>query len=78
VSHHRLEPSIEFSEDDGKTWTEPVVIVRAAEVWGCYPYVFEADPGEVWITTRQSGLRVRLCERDVADGGSGVRVVRET
>lgn len=62
VSNHRLELSIAFSEDDGKTWTKPVVIARNERGWLAYPYLFEAQPGELWITTMQGGLRVKLQE----------------
>jgi len=64
VSNHRLELSIMFSEDDGKTWTEPVVFARNKKVWLAYPRVFEAAPGQLWITTPQGGLRVKLMEKD--------------
>jgi hypothetical protein len=52
------------SPDDGKTWTDPVVIARNKKGWIAYPYLFEARPGERWITTMQGGLRVRLHEED--------------
>ncbi len=64
VSNHRLELSIMFSEDDGRTWTEPVVIARNKKGWIAYPYLFEARAGELWITTMQGGLRARLWEED--------------
>ena len=64
MSNHRLELSIKFSDDDGKTWTQPVVIARNAQGWLAYPYLFEAQPGELWITTMQGGLRVKLKEQD--------------
>ena len=63
VSNHRLELSIMFSDDDGKTWTDPVVIARNKKGWIAYPYLFEARPGELWITTMQGGLRVRIHEK---------------
>lgn len=67
VSNHRLELSIMFSPDDGKTWTKPVVIARNKRGWIAYPYLFEAHPGELWITTMQGGLRVRLHEKDFVE-----------
>jgi hypothetical protein len=57
-----------FSGDDGKTWSEPVVIARSKKGWIAYPYVFETSPGELWITTMQGGLRVKLNERDFVGG----------
>jgi len=64
VSNHRLELSMKFSDDDGKTWTDPVVIARVAKGWLAYPYLFEVRPGELWITTMQGGLRATLKEKD--------------
>ncbi len=67
VSNHRLELAIMFSGDEGNNWTEPVVIARNRKGRIAYPYVFEARPGEVWLTTMQGGLRVRLHEKDFVD-----------
>jgi hypothetical protein len=64
VSNHREELSIAFSEDDGETWTEPAVVARQAGKWIAYPYVFEVEPGRLWLTTMQGDLRVELREAD--------------
>ncbi|MEX2231793.1 MAG: sialidase family protein, partial [Cyclobacteriaceae bacterium] len=75
VSNHREELSIMFSDDDGKSWTTPVVIARCTEkmkekqlVGGgkdlSYSYVFEAKPGELWITVWRGELRIKLNEKD--------------
>lgn len=66
ASNFRAELSIMFSEDDGKSWTEPVVIARNKNERGraSYPYMFEARPGVLWITTWQGGLRIKLSEDD--------------
>ena len=79
TSNNRQELSIAFSEDDGKTWSEPVVIAKArrqadgsypkefAKREISYPYVFERRPGEIWLTAwRGVGLRIRLWEKDFA------------
>lgn len=63
-SWHREELSIAFSEDEGKSWTPPTVIARKAKTWISYPYVLERHPGEIWITTMQGGLRVKIHEQD--------------
>ncbi len=63
VSWQRLELSLAFSEDDGKTWTQPVVIVRAGSGEVCYPYILEHRPGQLWITTRNRA-NVRLVVRE--------------
>lgn len=71
-SNHREELSVMFSDDDGITWSEPVVIARATEKSKVkrlsYPRVFEARPGEIWVTTTYAGfagyLSVKLLEKD--------------
>lgn len=59
-SNHRKELSIMFSENDGKTWQDPIVIAKATDESKVknisYPRVFEANPGEIWITTTYSGF----------------------
>jgi sialidase-1 len=66
--NHRWEMSIAFSEDDGQSWSKPVVFARARESMRrrdiSYPYLFEPRPGELWITSMRGGLRVRLQEED--------------
>ena len=61
-SWQREELSIAFSEDDGKTWTQPVVIARQKDVWFSYSHVFEREPGLLWIFA--GPLRVSLREAD--------------
>ncbi|MBN2307622.1 MAG: exo-alpha-sialidase [Candidatus Hydrogenedentes bacterium] len=63
--NHREELSVAFSEDDGKTWTTPVVLARQPGAWLSYPYVLEAQPGELWITTMQGDVRVMVRELDL-------------
>lgn len=71
-SNHREELSIAFSEDDGVTWSKPRIIAKSYRVqnedsgktWLSYPYCLEINPGELWITTMQGGLRIRLFEND--------------
>jgi len=68
----REEISIAFSEDEGQTWTEPVVVARNRTPEGgnpvahriSYPSVYEHHPGEIWITTDQGLLRMKLHEED--------------
>lgn len=48
-SWHREELSIAFSEDDGKTWTNPIVLAKQPGGQLSYPYLFERRPGEIWV-----------------------------
>ena len=71
-SNNREELSVMFSDDDGKTWTKPVVIAKVTDKSKiknlAYPRVFEAKPGEIWITTTYAGfageLSIKLHEKD--------------
>jgi hypothetical protein len=68
----REQLSMAFSDDDGATWSEPVVIGydpmkpgdRESDHRLSYPYVYERAPGLLWVTTMQGKLRVRLRESD--------------
>ena len=72
ISWHREELSLAFSEDDGKTWTKPIVIAREKGGQLAYPYIFERRAGELWLFTRYTWrkgkpappLRVRLSEEE--------------
>ena len=60
----REELSMAFSEDDGKTWTEPVILVRERNKRQSYPKLFERRPGELWVTTWQGLQLFTLSEKD--------------
>ncbi len=64
VSNFREELSISFSEDECQTWSRPIVAARYPGREVSYPYVFEPQPGELWITAHRWGLRMRLREAD--------------
>ncbi|QDU95294.1 exo-alpha-sialidase [Lignipirellula cremea] len=64
ASWHRGELSIAFSDDEGHTWTEPVVVARKPKAWLSYPYLSEVEPGRIWVTTMQGGVRLELQEKD--------------
>ena len=57
----RRELLLRFSEDDAKTWSGEVVIVRQNVGEISYPYFWERRPGELWITvgraSKTGGLR---------------------
>ena len=64
-SGHRNELSIAFSEDDGKTWSSPEVIIRKQGYGISYPYLFELEPGRIWLSTLYSyRMALTLSERD--------------
>ena len=71
----RAELSIAFSSDEAKTWSKPVVVsqreLQPDEKYYAarqsYPYVFERRPGELWITTMQGGLRMKINTADIPD-----------
>jgi lysophospholipase L1-like esterase len=65
VSNHRAELSIAFSEDEGQTWSKPDVIARKPRTSLAYPYIFEPEPGVIWLTTMQGGLRLKFREADL-------------
>lgn len=61
---HRGELSMMFSDDDGISWSQPVVIAKAEKKGAqlAYPYVYEARPGLLWITT--GSLKIAVREED--------------
>lgn len=74
TKQHRTELSIAFSDDEGATWSPPVVLATNADGTRnnanrvAYPYVFEARPGYLWVTSMQGGLRCGVSVRDVWTG----------
>ncbi len=56
ASGYRQELSLAFSDDDGRTWTKPVVIAREPGGQLAYPYLLERSPGKLWIFTRYTWL----------------------
>ena len=66
----REELSLAFSSDECATWSPPQVVAANYGAGGrvSYPYLYERKPGELWITTMQGGLRMKI---NVADLGQG-------
>ena len=68
----REQLSFALSDDDGRTWTPPVIVAKdptapddnGSEHRVSYPYVHEHKPGELWVTTMQGKLRMKLREAD--------------
>lgn len=72
----RSELSLAFSSDEAATWSAPVIV---AANYGTgqrvsYPYLYERNPGEVWITTMQGGLRMQVKLDDLNTGTIPVHV----
>jgi lysophospholipase L1-like esterase len=66
----RVELSLAFSDDETATWSKPVIVAANYVPGGrvSYPYLYERKPGELWITTMQGGLRMKV---NTADLGAG-------
>lgn len=66
----RAELSLAFSSDETVTWSAPVIVAANYGAGGrvSYPYLYERRPGELWITTMQGGLRMKV---NIADLGAG-------
>lgn len=75
ASWMREELAIRFSDDEGRSWSEPVVIAQCSGAWLAYPMVFEVEPGRLWISTLQSELKVELFEHDFIDMSSSIETV---
>lgn len=75
--HSREELSIAFSEDDARTWSQPIVVAARYDLPSgpeatirrvSYPYLYERKPGELWITTMQGNLRMKIALDDLSRG----------
>lgn len=66
----RAELSLAFSEDEARTWSKPVIVAANYASGGrvSYPYLYESTPGELWITTMQGGLRMKISVADLHSG----------
>ena len=66
----RAELAISHSDDDGKSWAPPVVVVRQTKTSLSYPCVLERNPGELWIWTRYGSsppVYLSVKESDLVD-----------
>ncbi len=66
----RAELSLAFSSDDGRSWSSPVIVAANYATGGrvSYPYLYERRPGELWITTMQGDLRMKVNTADLSAG----------
>jgi len=80
TSWQRDELAVMSSMDDGKTWTNTIIIAKmnknsdfVHKHWSSgqlsYPHIFEPFPGEIWITTEAGSLRTKINE-DFLDTGN--------
>lgn len=65
ASWFRAELVVRFSEDEGESWSKPVVVAKMDRSWLSYPTVLELSPGKVWLTTIQTGLKLAFSETDL-------------
>ena len=63
----RAELSLAFSSDEATTWSKPIIVAAnyAPGSRVSYPYLYERQPGELWITTMQGGLRMKVQATDL-------------
>lgn len=75
--HSREELSIAFSTDDARTWSPPIVIAARYDLASgadatirrvSYPYLYERKPRELWITTMQGNLRMKIALDKLSQG----------
>lgn len=67
VSWHREEVSLSIGDVTGQEWTEPVVIARKPGLWMAYPYLFEPEPGVLWVFA-SGGLSASFKEEEFLAG----------
>ena len=67
-SWHREELSVAWSEDDGVTWSKPLIMAREKDQWLSYTYAFEPEPGKIWIFTGQGKLSATITEAQLVAG----------
>lgn len=66
----RVELSLAFSDDEAASGSKPVIVAANYVPGGrvSYPYLYERKPGELWITTMQGGLRMKISTVDLGAG----------
>lgn len=66
----RAELSLAFSSDETASWSKPIIVAANYAPAGrvSYPYLYERKPGELWITTMQGGLRMKVNTADLSAG----------
>jgi hypothetical protein len=64
-SWHREELSVAWSEDDGASWSKPLIMAREKDKWLSYTYGFEPEPGKLWIFTGQGKLAATITEAEL-------------
>lgn len=67
IPMQRGELSIAYSEDEGRTWSPPVILASDPKRRIAYPYIFEPAEGEIWITTTFDTIALGLKESDLLE-----------
>lgn len=59
--------SLAISPDEGKTWSDPIVIASndRDKPWIAYAVFFEPQPGTFWIATQQGNVKMMIREKDL-------------
>ena len=71
ASWQRDELSLMYSDDDGKSWSSPMIVAEnitpatSSKNWLSYPHVFEPIKGVIWITSDFGNLRIAVREADL-------------
>ncbi len=63
VSWCREEMSMAMTDLSGKNWSDPIVVAKKPGIWMAYPYLFEPEPGKIWLFA-SGGLTVEFLEKD--------------
>jgi sialidase-1 len=64
-SWHREELSVALSDDEGTTWSPPRIVAREPKKWLSYSYVFEPQPGLIWLFSGQGKFAAQAREDDL-------------
>lgn len=62
-SNYRKELSLAFSNDEGRTWSTPVIIASNTRELA-YPTLFEPTPGQLWLCAYRYNLHASFKEAD--------------
>jgi len=76
ASWQRDELALMYSDDEGKTWSKPLVVADNitpvtdswdSKNWLSYPHACEPTKGMIWITSGFGDIRIAVSEKDLPD-----------